>query len=88
MEESTKLALTQQLEGLRAAKAAGEKNLAPLKKQRDDLREQIGKLEADLRQLDDAYKQGVKDARLYELDQDIAQVARALGARSIRARGL
>lgn len=81
----TRKALKDHFAALKAKKTEVDAALAPLRMQQEDLRAQIAPLEARLREVNQRVKVAMGDGALYALDQEIAAVARALGAKSLKA---
>jgi hypothetical protein len=75
-----------QSEKLKSEKAAIQERSAGLREQREVLRRKIAPLEAQTRELDKQIK-AIELPRLFEIDNQIAALARAMGAKSVKNEG-
>jgi uncharacterized protein YaaN involved in tellurite resistance len=85
---NTKELLQQHFEELRTRKAAIEAILEPLRNERNGLQRDCAPIEKRMRELANQMKVIREGNKLYELDNELAACARALGARSIKAEGI
>lgn len=70
---------------LETQKATIEKSVAPLYEEREKLAAEIAPKEAQIRELSRKIKKAEVDAGLSDISREIAGIARAQGARSIKA---
>jgi uncharacterized coiled-coil DUF342 family protein len=80
----TKEAMAARREELTKARASLTAKSDPLRKQREDVRAKLAPLEAQLRDIS-AKINAVERPALGEIDNELAAIARALGARSLAA---
>jgi hypothetical protein len=75
-----------QSERLKSEKAAIQERSAGLRSEREALRQKVAPLEAEMRDLDKQIK-AIEGPRLFDIDNQIAALARAMGARSVAHEG-
>lgn len=81
----TRKLLQDHFDALKARKAKVEAALAPVIAQRDALRDKLAPLEGELRDMNQEIKRVTGEVGLFDLDNEIAALARALGAKSMAA---
>jgi uncharacterized coiled-coil DUF342 family protein len=81
----TRKLLIQHRDKLKSDRAAITEQLAPIIAERDALREQIRPLEDKLREMNLAIRKRQQELGISGIDNDLASLERALGARSLTA---
>lgn len=85
MTDKTTSVLDAHFAELKKQKAAAEKILEPLRKAREDHRAKMAPLEADLRKMNAKIKEVIAGTKIVQIDNDLARMARAMGATSMPA---